>query len=186
MGDLLERIALPVSKIIARINAPRIAHAVMMHALDTVHHRVAHVHIGMRHINLGAQHLLAIGKLTCAHAFKQIHTLFDRALPIRARAPGFGNRTAIRTHLFKRELLDIRMTCFNQLNSPVKELLKIITGKANLRPLKPEPCDICFNRTHKLVTFLLWVGVVKTQVALPTKFFGDTKIQANRFGMANL
>ncbi len=136
MRDLFKRITLAVSKIVARIDAPFVAHTVMVHAFNTIHHWVAHVHVRMRHVDLGAQHLIAIGKLTRTHAFKEIHTLSNRTLTKRARTARLVNRTTVVTHLVKRKFLDIRVSLFDQLDRPIKQLLEIITRETDFRPFK--------------------------------------------------
>ena len=186
MGDFFERITLTVGVIVTRIDAPLVADPMVMHALDTIHHWVAHVHVRVGHVDFGAQHLLAIGKLTGAHTFKQIEALRDRPLTIWAGLTGLGNRTAVLAHLVEGQLLDIGMPRFDQLQRPFKQLLEIITGKANLRPLKPQPCDVLLDRTNELVALLLGIGIVEAQVALTAKLLGDAEIEANRFGVADL
>ena len=134
--DLFKRITLAVGKIIAWIDAPFVAHTVMVHAFSTIHHWVAHIHVRMRHIDLGAQYFLTIGKLARTHAFEEIYILCDRTLAKRASTARLGNRATVVTHLVKRKLLDIRVSLLDQLDGPLKQLLKIITGEANLRPFK--------------------------------------------------
>ena len=54
MRNGLDRIALTVSPIVHRIDAPLIAGSMMVRMEDAVHHRIAQVDIRSRHVDLGA------------------------------------------------------------------------------------------------------------------------------------
>ena len=69
---------------------------------------------------------------------------------------------------------------------PLKKLFEVITGKADLCPLETQPLDILLDRTNKFVAFLLRIGVVKAQVALPAKLLRNTEIETDRLRMTDL
>ena len=55
-----------------------------------------------------------------------------------------------------------------------------------LAPIEPKPADITLYGVDILLLFFGWIGVVKTEAALAAEFFGNTEIQTDRFGMANM
>ncbi len=77
-------------------------------AKDSIHERIAHVQVGRCHVDLGPQRARAIGKLTRAHAVKQVKILLDAAIAIRAFPPGFGQGPAILPHFLGAEIADVR------------------------------------------------------------------------------
>ena len=56
VGDLLQRIAQRMGKVVHRIDAPRIASPVVVGMEDPIEHRVPQVHVGGGHVDLGPQH----------------------------------------------------------------------------------------------------------------------------------
>ena len=46
VGDLLDRVRLPVREVVHRIDAPRVARALVSGVQDAIHHRIAHVDVG--------------------------------------------------------------------------------------------------------------------------------------------
>ena len=71
-----------MGKIVARVNRPCVAHAVVVHPLDAIHYRVAHVHIWMCHVDLSAEHLGAVFKFARAHPFKQVQAFGGRTVAV--------------------------------------------------------------------------------------------------------
>ena len=53
--DALERVLEAVREVVERVDAPRVAGAVVMRVLDAEDRRVAHLHVGRRHVDLRAQ-----------------------------------------------------------------------------------------------------------------------------------
>src|SRR5579872_2776004 len=75
----------------------------------------------------------------------------------------------------------------DQVLSPVVELRKIVRGKARrAAPLKAEPAHIALDRVDVLLLFLGRVGIVEAQIAASAELFGDTEIEADRFGVADM
>ena len=67
------------------------------------------------------------------------------------------------------------------MQGPLVKLLEIARGEAHLSsPLVSQPADVLLNRVDKLLTFFLRVGVVKTEMALPTKLLSKAKIYGDR------
>ena len=72
------RVRRRMREVVHRIDAPRVAGAMVMRAADAVEHRVAHVDVRRRHVDLRAQHVRAVRELAGAHAREQVEVLLDR------------------------------------------------------------------------------------------------------------
>ena len=107
VGDVLDRVALPVGVVVHRVDAPLVARAVVAGMDDAVHDRVAEEHVGMRHVDLGAQHLLAVGELARLHAFEQVEVLLRRTVAPRRLFARLGDRAAAFADLLLRLVVDI-------------------------------------------------------------------------------
>ena len=88
VSDILDRVALAMSVVIHRIDAPFVACAMMMSVKDAIHDRVAEHHVGVSHIDLGAEHLAAVLKLASAHAAEEVEVFLYRAVAVRAVLSG--------------------------------------------------------------------------------------------------
>ena len=97
--DALERVRRRVREVVHRIDAPRVAGAVVVRAPDAVEHRVAHVDVRRRHVDLRAQHVRAVGELAGAHAREEVEVLLDRPVAVRAVGARLGQRAAVLAHL---------------------------------------------------------------------------------------
>src|SRR5207248_943110 len=98
-----------------------------------------------------------------------------------------GQRTATETHILLRLIVDISFSSTNEIFRPVVELFEIIRSVMEvLAPIESQPADITLDSVDILLLFLGWIGVVKAKAAVATKFLGNTEIQADRFGVANM
>ena len=67
------------------------------------------------------------------------------------------------------------------------KLLEVARGIANLsRPLIPQPANILLYRVDKLLAFFLGVGVIETEMALPTKLLRKAKIHCDRLRVTDV
>src|SRR3984957_12105161 len=72
MRDPLDGVRLPMRIVVHRTDAPLAAGAVMLGVQDAIHHRIAKVKIRRAHVDLRPEDSRAVGKLSGAHALKQI------------------------------------------------------------------------------------------------------------------
>jgi hypothetical protein len=77
MGDTFEIIALPVGKIVHRVNTPFVSGSVVLCVYNSVHQWVAHVHVWRSHINLSPKDTVPVWKFTCLHFFENHQVFFN-------------------------------------------------------------------------------------------------------------
>ncbi len=97
---MLNRIGLPVCKVVHGINAPLAAGAVMLGVQDAVHHRIAHVQVRRRHVDLCTEHTRSVRKLAFAHPLKKVKVLLRSAIAMRTVFAGLGKGAAILANFF--------------------------------------------------------------------------------------
>ena len=86
--DAFERVRRRMREVVHRVDAPRVAGAVMMRVPDPVEHRIAHVDVRRRHVDLRAQHVGAVRELAGAHPREEIEVLLDDRLRYGLSRPG--------------------------------------------------------------------------------------------------
>ena len=91
----LDRIRLPMRKIVHGVDAPFVSGAVVIGVKDAVHHGIAQVEVRRSHVDFRAQSSRAIGKFAGAHALEEIEIFFDRTVAIRTVFAGLSQRAAI-------------------------------------------------------------------------------------------
>jgi len=152
-----------------------------------IEHRIAQINITGTHVDLGAQDARAVLKFAGAHAPKQIEIFVHRTLAKRAVGAGLGQRAAGGAHLFVALIVDIGIAGADQVFGPVVELREIVRRMIEiLAPIEAQPAHVALDRVDKFLVFLGRIGVVIAQVAVPAEFVGDAKIEADRFGVADV
>ena len=173
--------------VVHRVDAPFVAGADVVGALDAVDDRVAHVDVGRGHVDLGAQHHGAVGEFAVTHAREQIQVLFRRTVAARAVLAGLGQRAAIFAHLFRRQVVHIGQTLVDQLNGKIVQRIEIVRRPAHFAvPLKSQPAHVVLDGLRVFRIFLLRIGVVEAQVAQAVVIPGQTEVQADGFGVTNM
>ena len=187
MRDAFDRILKAVRPVVHRVNAPRVAGAVMLGMQNAIHHRVAHIQIRMRHIDLCLERSRPVGEFPCLHPRKQVKIFFDAAIAIRAVLARRSQRAAILPGLLGRQVAHIRLALLDQLNRPLIHLLEIIRcEKQTVVPVPPQPADIIHDRIDVFLLFLGRIGIVKPQIAVAAEFCRDAEIQADALGVADV
>ncbi len=176
-----------MSKVIGRIDAPRITSLVMGDLTNAVDDRVAHIHVRRRHVDLSAQNFRTRIELTPFHTSKQVEILFDSTFAIWAVLTRLGQSASIFARFFGVQVTDIGFIGLDQLNRPVVQLVKVIRRIVDIAlPLITKPGDVVFDRINEFLAFFLWVGVIETQVTCAIKLFGNAEVEADRFRMADM
>ena len=83
MRDAFQRIRHAMGIVVHRIDAPRVARAVMGCVQNAIHDGVAHEHIAGGHIDFGTQDVRTFLEFTGPHAREQVEVFLDRAVAIR-------------------------------------------------------------------------------------------------------
>ncbi len=160
------RVRQRVRVVVHRIDAPRVAGAVVVGVADAVQHRIAQVDVGRGHVDLGAQHVGAVGELAGAHAAEQVEVLLDAAVAVRAVGAGLGERAAVGADLVGRVRVDVGLATSDQLLGILVELLEVVRRVVlAVVPVEAEPADVVLDRVDVLDVFLDRIGVVEAQVA---------------------
>ena len=91
------------------------------------------------------------------------------------------------TDFFSRKVVHIGFTHFDKLFGIFVQLLKIVGSvKLSILPVAAKPVDVFADGVDVFLFFLGGIGVVKAQVAQSIEFIGNTEIQADGFGMAQM
>ena len=187
MGDTFDGIALAMSPVIVWIDAPVVAGAVMRDMANAVHERIAHGHIRARHVDLCPKHTLAIAEFTGPHAAEQVQVLFGRTLSERAVRTWCGEVASVLRDCFGVLIIDIGKPLVNQVFSPQVQLLEIVAREeCALVAVESEPLQVTLDGLDEVVAFFLGVRVIETQIARASEFTGNTKVQTDRLGMADV
>ena len=113
MRDAFDGIGNAMRVVVHRVDAPFVAGVVVMGAADAVDDGVAHIDVARSHIDFQAQGFTAVWKLAVFHAREQVEVFFDTAVAVRAVFARFGQRTAVFTHFFRCQIIDIRFAVFD-------------------------------------------------------------------------
>src|SRR5437867_5505728 len=185
--DALDGVGLAVRPVVHRVDAPRVAGALVRRLADPVHDGIAQVDVAARHVDLRAQRLAAIGKLAGAHAAEQLEVLLDRAIAMGRRAACLGQRPARLAHLLHGLIVEIRLPRFDELLRPLIELLEVVAGVMQvLAPVEAEPAHVVHDGVDVLLALLGRVGVVEAQVAAAAVVSRQPEVDADGLGVADV
>jgi len=185
--DALDRVRLAVGPVVHGIDAPRVASPVMRGLADAIHDRITQVDVARGHVDLRAQGLGAVVELAGAHACEQVQVLLDRAVAIRALAPGLGQGATVLRHPLGRQIVDVRLAGLDQLHRPRVELLEVVARVVEvLAPVVAEPAHGVDDRIDVLLTLLGRVGVVESQMAAAAEFARHAEVDRDRLGVADV
>ena len=85
------------------------------------------------------------------------------------------------------QAVDVGLAGFDQVHRVLVELLEVVRGEElTIAPVKPEPAYVALEGTDVLHVLGGRVGVVKAQVAGAAEVSGHAKVQADRFGVADV
>ena len=187
--DVLDRVRHAVRPVVGRVEAPRVAGAVVVRVPDPVHGRVAQVDVGRVHVDLRAQDMRAVRVLAGLHLAQQLQVLFDAAIAERAVAAALGEGAARGAHFFCALAIDIRKAARHQVLGERVELVEVVGGEELVAgavgvPRKPEPVHGIDDRVDVLLLFLGRVGVVEAQVAHAAEVAREAEVEADALGVA--
>ena len=186
VGDLLERVRDRVGVVVHRVDAPRIARAMVMRAADAVQRRIAHVEVRRPHVDLRAQDVRAVFERTGAHAREQVEALGDRTVAIRTVPARFGQRAPILADLVGGQFVDVGLVTSNELDGELVESLEVVGRVEHRVPREAEPRHVFLDRVDVFDVFLRRVGVIEPQVARAAALCRNTEVQTDRLGVADV
>ena len=184
--DALDGVLNGVLEVVHRVDAPVVAGAVMVAALDAVHRRVAHQNVRRGHIDLRAQHAAAVREFAVLHALEQVEVFLDAAVAVRAVHARLGERAAVLAHLLGRLIVDVGKTLFDHAAGDLVQAREEIAGEVQLRPVKAQPFDVALDAFHEYGIFFGGIGVVEAKVAGAAVFLCNAEIDAQRLYVADV
>src|SRR5574344_917864 len=146
MSDMLDRVALSVSIVIHRIDAPLVTGTMMRRMLDSIKKRIPEHHVRTRHVDLGPEDLLAVSILAVPHLTEKLQVLLHAPVSVRTLGTRLVDSTATFTDLFLSLVIHISEPPLDKLLSPLIQLVEILRSIFLLIPLKTKPFDILLNR----------------------------------------
>ncbi len=143
VGDAFDGIALPVRPVVGRVDVPQRAGAVVVHATDPVHDRIAELHVLVLHVDLRPEHGAALGELAGPHPAEQVEVLLDGSVPVGALDAGVAVAAPLRRDGLAVLLVDVGKALGDQQFSPVVELLEVVARVERLTLDRvPEPGEV--------------------------------------------
>ena len=181
MCNSFECIGQAMGEVVHRIDVPLVAGILMTDVPDPIQRRITHVHIVRPHVDPGAQDVLAVGKLTVAHASKQIEIFLDTALPERAVFSSIGKRAAILTYFFGTQAVNIGLAHFDQLLRSLVQLIEIIGRmRQAIFPVESQPPNVFLDCVDVFFALLARIGVVEAQKRPAAILLSNAEIETNR------
>ncbi|MNX80473.1 hypothetical protein D3C86_1121350 [compost metagenome] len=181
-------------EVVHRVDAPRIAGAVVMGVADAVEHRVAQHDVRRGHVDLGAQHVLAVAVLAGAHVAEQRQVFRHRAVTERRGLARLGEVAARGGDLLGGLAVHIGGAALDQRFRKGVQLLEVVAGVVQVRlaarlggvPREAEPVHGVDDRVDILGVFLDRIGVVEAQVAAAGVVARQAEVHADALGVANV
>ena len=145
------------------------------------------MHVRVGHVNFGSQHHAAFVVFAFTHLLKQAQVLLNGTIAVRTWRSRFGGRSLLLGNLFRRLLIHIRLARFNQLYGIFVQRLEVIACVVLPSvPFEPKPRNVFSDGIDIGCIFFHWIGVVKTQIDCASILLCQTKIHANRLGVADV
>ena len=185
--DPFDEVALAMCPVVHRIDAPRVARAVVVCVPDAIEHGVPHLDVRVGHVALRAQDVRAVGELASPHAAEEVEVLGGRPRAERAVDADAVEIAARLADLVERAAVDVGLAALDHADREVVELLEIVAREEQVRaPVEAEPLHARLDRVDELLLLLLRVRVVEAQVAAAVVVVRDAEIQADRLRVADV
>ena len=84
------------------------------------------------------------------------------------------------------EVVDVGLAGLDELESPLVELGEVVGGVAEALPLEAKPADVGHDGVDVLLLFFFRIGVVEAQVGLAAELVGETEVDADGLGVADV
>ena len=172
--------------VVQRIDAPRVAGAMVVRVADAVDRRVAQVHVRARHVDLEAQHMRAVGELarrasggTARGSPRRCGPGTGSAMPASVSVPRVARISAADW------LSTYASPCSMNHSANAYSVVVIVRRVVEMRsPVVAEPAHRLLDRFLVLDVLLERIGVVEAQVTGPAVLLGEPEIEQHRLRMA--
>ena len=187
MRDAFERVRNRMREIVHGIDAPFVARPVMRNLLDAIQRGIAHVEVSRGHVDLRPKNALAFFEFARAHPREQVQVFCDGTIAIGTVPARFGQGSPVFADLICREVLDVGLAFFDELNGALVEFFKIVGSVVQpVAPVEAQPADVAHDVLFELHGLLVGIGVVEAKIAQAVVFGGDLEVQAQRFRVADM
>ena len=187
MCNALNRVADAVRVIVERIDTPLASRTVMLRVTNTINRGVTQIHVRRRHFDFQPQHLSSVSMQTPFHLVEEAQVFFNASITKRRVFARLRQRTAIGANVLRRLAIDVGQTAFDEVLREGVERVEIVARVEQMvLERETQPLDHFFDRLFVLDVFLDGIGVVETQMAHAVVVFGEAKVQANRFCVADV
>ena len=140
----------------------------------------------MLHVGFGAQHVAAIGKVAGAHAAEQRQIFFHASVAMRAFHTRLAVPAALRRDGLGVLVVDVGEACIDEVFGPLVELFEVVAGVDRLAGFEAQPTHVVDDCVDVLGLLGHGVGVVEAQLADAAELFGDTEVDADGLGVADV
>ena len=101
--------------------------------------------------------------------------------------PGSVSVPRVLAHFLGRQIAHVRLARLDQLHRPFMDLRKIIRRvEQPVFPIAAQPMHVADDRFDIFRLFLRRVGIVEAQIAFAAEFLGQSEINADGFGVADM
>ncbi len=84
------------------------------------------------------------------------------------------------------EVIDVGFAVVDELEGPLVELGEVVGGVAEAIPVEAEPADVFLDGVDVLLLFFFGIGVVEAQVGFAAELVGETEVEADGLGVADV
>ena len=186
MSNPFKVVALSMREIVHRISIPLVSCLDVGDVQNTIDQRVAEQHVRMGHVDLGTQYECSRFALATVHILEESQVLLNRAIAIGTVGARTGRRTFLLGDDLRTLLVDICSALFDEPDGKVPQLLEVVAGIVDICPLESQPLDIVLDTLDILCIFFDRVGVVEAEVANTAIFLGESEVNGNSLGMADV
>src|SRR5882672_7270830 len=97
-----------------------------------------------------------------------------------------GQRAAMLADFFRRQIVDIGLAVFNQLDRPFIKLIEIIGGVEETIPMEAEPLYVGLDGINVFGFFFRRIRIVEAEIGFAAELVGEAEVEADGLGMADV
>src|SRR5262249_35754830 len=187
MSHPFESVLQGMSVVIHRVDDPLVPGPMMVRVADPIEQGIAHQQIRMRHVYFGPQHARAVLELALAHGAKQAEVLLDAAIAEGAVDAGPFEAAALLADILYALAVYVGFALLDQPQRALVHSLEEIRCVPQVRvPVVAKPAHVLLDRLDVQLVFGGGIGIVKAQVRPAVVLAGETEVEDDRLGMADV